>query len=332
MKKSRRIIVSGDPAILNDDLLRGLVESGFEIDRCPEREPSIGDIRAKLPGAVGYLFGGFEYLDVETLRCGDSLRAVSLLGEDAAGFLDLNAAKEMQIQVTNTPGATTNAVAEFIIAEMLAHGRRMAQVICPSSSGTENHSNRQARELSSQQIGIVGLGRIGLKVAQSLRTAFGASVCYWNRSRKKDVEDALGIQYKDLNSLMGSSDFIVITIASDNSTEGLLGSPELNLLPFGSSLICVSKSRVLDFRVLLDLLKIGHLDSAWIDWFDRKFHLDQISDSQLTRDIESCNGRLHLSAHVANDTKDAWDRMSTMATRSLHSLLTSRSDQYEVRS
>lgn len=330
MTKNGRIIVTGSPDVLTNDLLGDLTRAGFEIDRLPEREPSIAQIRKKLPGAVGYLFGGFEFLDSETLSVADSLRVVSLLGEDAPGFLDLGKAKNLGIKVSNTPGATTQAVSEFVIAEIMANSRGLVDIFCPSKHDSEESSEEKVREISSQTVGIIGLGRIGKSIAGSLRRAFGTKVVYWNRTPRPEAEEALDIEYRDLKQLVQNSDVLVISIASHTDTELLLDRALLEQLKDGSSLFCISKSRVVDLVALIDQLRGGKVRSAWLDWVDKRFHAERSSVPEFEGLLRACPEGLRISGHVANDTIEAWSRMAKMASGSLRNLLVDGSDKFEV--
>lgn len=176
------------------------------------------------------------------------LKLINILAT-AYGTVDLKAAAERNIPVTNLAGYSTEAVAEFTIAAILHEIRGIAEGLRRANSENYDFTGIKARELKGSNFAVVGLGSIGNRVAE-LAAGFGANVSYWSRSDK-----SVQFRRQELKDLLKSNDIISVNVAETEDTEKLLNSENLNLIPSGSVLISTVPPSVIDTDALVDRLK-----------------------------------------------------------------------------
>jgi len=124
----------------------------------------------------------------------------------------------------------------------------------------------RARELAGKTVGIVGMGRIGREVAARL-LPFQVSLLYYDvRRLPADEEEALGVSYAELETLLRESDLVTLHLPLTPETRGLLGRRELMLMKRGAFLINTARAKVVDEEALVEALQ-GHLGGAAIDVF-----------------------------------------------------------------
>ena len=183
------------------------------------------------------MYDGKGIIDEETLKAGvkDAVALISLLSTDVnrnvidagqqlklianygAGFnnVDTAYAREKGIDVTNTPHASTNATADLTLGLILAVARRIPEgdQLC-RTVGFDGWAPLffRGREVSGKTLGIIGLGEIGSAVAKRAK-AFDMNVIYTGPNKKADKEQALGVTYADLDTLLETADFISINAA-----------------------------------------------------------------------------------------------------------------------
>ena len=131
------------------------------------------------------------------------------------------------------------------------------------------NTDRLAMDLRGKTLGLVGFGRIAEAVVP-LAQAFGMKVICWTRSPSRERAEELGIEFTDLDQLLGSSDVVSLHLLSTAETNGLLDADRLRLLKPGALLINTARSSLLDEAVLIELLQSGHIGAAGIDVFDNE--------------------------------------------------------------
>src|ERR671917_1553137 len=177
-------------------------------ERPPEREELLDAVR----GVSGVLSTATENLDGELMdAAGEDLRVVANM---AVGYdnVDVEAATERGLVVTNPPGVLDETTADVAFMLLLAAARRLGEGERLLRAGEwEWWGPKQLRGIDvwGKKLGVVGLGRIGRAVARRGR-GFGMEILYHNRSRKEVAEKELGAQYLDLDDLLRESDFVSI--------------------------------------------------------------------------------------------------------------------------
>jgi glyoxylate reductase len=249
------------------------------------------------------------------LATAPKLKVIAFLGVGYTSFVDAEAATALRILVTNTPGVVANSVAEFAVGELIAARRRIVDYIADPSLPQEN-----SRDLQGHAVGVIGLGAVGTRIAEILTKGFGVRVRYFSRTRKPDVESALGITYRPLPKLVGQVESLVIAVPDTPETVAMIN---CDLLAEGTtplSVINLSRPEIIAPDALRWGLRHNRLESVWFDDFYRDNAL-----SELRKD-----SRVKVTPHIGSLTQDARDAMSAMAVISLLNVLHKGSDQYTV--
>ena len=186
-----------------------------------------------------------------------------------AGFdsVDIQAAGERGIYVTNTPGANANAVSELAVMLMLAVGRKL---LCHTESlrsgvWSKNTFLNSSFCLHNKLVGVVGGGHIGRQVAAKVQ-AFGARVQYYDPYRlSPQLEQSSGMTYVPLAELLRTSDIITLHVPLLDSTRHMIGAQELQSMKPGAILINTARGGLVDDTALAAAVRTGHLSGAGLD-------------------------------------------------------------------
>jgi D-3-phosphoglycerate dehydrogenase / 2-oxoglutarate reductase len=209
--------------------------------------------------------GGFEALVVRstkvtaaTIEAADSLELIVRAGA-GTNTIDVAAASEVGIYVTNVPGRNAVAVAELTMGLLLAIDRRIADNVADLRTGSWNKASySQADGLFGKVMGIVGLGEIGIAVAERA-AAFGLHIQAIRKERDEATEErikAIGIALVDsLEELVETSDIVSIHVPATSETESMFDSRMLARMKEGAILLNTSRGDIVDEAALLDALE-----------------------------------------------------------------------------
>ena len=201
---------------------------------------------------------------------GGSLQVVANFG---VGYdnIDLDAARARGVRVTNTPGVLKDATAELAVALMLAAARRIAEADATVRSGAWARSGANeliGRELAGATVGLVGLGRIGRRVAELLR---GFEVRLLVTSRSSSAPP--GTERLELLDLLAASDFVSLHVPLTAETRHLIDADALAAMKPGAILVNTSRGGVVDTVALIDALASGRLGAAGLDVYEDEPHV-----------------------------------------------------------
>lgn len=185
----------------------------------------------------------------------DSAPNLKYTGILATGYnrIDTSYAKSKNIIVCNIPGYATESVAEFVFGMILEHLRAIEKAKQVARQGDYSGNGFVACEMRGKQFGIIGLGRIGSRVAE-LALAFGAKVSYWSKNRKKDMEKK-GIEYKSIDALIKKNDFLSLHLSKAKETVKILNKKRINAIKKGAVVINVAPMELIDLSALTNRLK-----------------------------------------------------------------------------
>jgi lactate dehydrogenase-like 2-hydroxyacid dehydrogenase len=194
------------------------------------------------------------------------LEIISVFGVGYDG-IDVAAARERGVAVTNTPDVLNDEVADLAIALVLSVSRRIPQADRYVRSGQwANGPMPLARKVSGARLGIVGLGRIGMAIAKRAE-AFGMSIAYTARSEKA----ASGYRYfPSAEALAREVDFLVVITPGGAATRKLIDSKVLQALGKDGYLINVARGSVVDEAALIEALQHGTIAGAGLDVFENE--------------------------------------------------------------
>ncbi|MFL2897539.1 MAG: 2-hydroxyacid dehydrogenase [Candidatus Pelagibacter sp.] len=206
-------------------------------------------------GCDGVLSALTDKLDKKTInKLPDS---VKILSNFAVGFgnIDLEAAKERNIIVTNTPEVLTDATAEIGILLILGACRRASEGIQGAKDANWKWSADYliGKQLTGARLGILGMGRIGQKIA-NIAKSLGMVVHYHNRSKLSSEKEQGSIYHDNLKSLMEVSDVLSVCCPASKETINLINKETLEYLPKGAVVTNVARGDIVDDEALIDAL------------------------------------------------------------------------------
>lgn len=245
--------------------LPGELRTHYTADFPPSREELLESVR----GAEAIISLVTDRIDAEVLdAAGDQLKVVANV---AVGYdnIDLGAAAERGVLVTNTPGVLDEAVADLTLALILATTRRVAEGDRFIRTGTEwiwSPEGYVGLDISAgATLGIVGLGRIGMAVAQRAQ-AFGMKIIATGRRAHGDDARSLGVSpASSLNELLSAADIVSLHCPLTEDTKHLIGAQQLQAMKPGSYLINTARGPLVDEEALADAIESGHLGGAGLD-------------------------------------------------------------------
>ncbi len=246
-----------------------LLEQRFEVSQ-GGLDVTREQLEEMVPGAIALVPDPSVPVDGELLDlCGEQLEVVSNF---AVGYdnVDLEACSDRGIVVTNTPGVLTEATAELALMLTLSAGRLAGDAERDLRSGLWTGWNPGAYlglELRGATVGVVGLGRIGLRYAEMV-SALGAEVLYTASSRKVEAEEQFGFGWTDLEDLLRRSQVVSIHAPGGEGTRGMIGRRELELIGPEGVLINTSRGTLVDSDAVAEALEEGRLAAAGLDVYD----------------------------------------------------------------
>jgi D-3-phosphoglycerate dehydrogenase len=299
MSKLRRILLGPSSFGALDSSPRSvLVDAGFELVENPFRRRLTRDeLGALLDSSVVGLIAGLEPLDRDVLQA-SSLRVVSRCG---AGMfnVDVLAAEELAIRVCSTPDGPTVAVAELTLSAMLSILRGTHRMDAAMHAG--DWPKTIGGQLEGRTVVVVGLGRIGRRVAQ-LVAAFGARIIAVDPMAAASADGEC--EFRSLQDAL--PDAGVVTLHCSGETE-VLGAAELAQLPRGAFVLNCARGGVVNEAALLSALDSGHVAGAWLDCFVEEPYTGPLRG----------HAQVLLTPHVGSYTRECRLKMETQAARNL---------------
>lgn len=199
----------------------------------------------------------------------DRLPGLRLIAQTGmrGGHLDLDAATERGILVAGTGGAGPHSAAstvELTVGLMIAAMRRLPFGDAELRAG--RWSQFVGRELAGRRLGILGLGRIGTRVAEICR-AIGMDVLAWGPTLTPERATAAGVAYRPLDDLLGEADVVSIHLRLSPESRGLLDRARLARLKASALLVNTARGAIVDEAALVEMLRDGRLWGAALDVF-----------------------------------------------------------------
>ncbi|MEK7507305.1 MAG: D-glycerate dehydrogenase [Patescibacteria group bacterium] len=260
-----------------------------------------------------------EKIDSEIMDAG--LPTLKIIANYAVGFdnIDLAAAKQRSIMVTNTPDVLTNTVAEHTFALMLAIAHRIAEADRFSRAGKYSAWGPElllGADVSGKTLGVIGLGRIGSRVAYHAVRGFEMKVLYTDIQPSGDFEKEFGAVFAaNIDELLSQSDFVSIHVPLLDSTRHLINAERLKMMKPTAYLINTSRGPIVDEAALAAALKNATIAGAALDVFENE---PQIHPGLLTLE------NVILTPHIASATRETRDKMAILAAENIIEALEGR--------
>jgi glyoxylate reductase len=286
----------------------------FDLTVLSEAPPARDELLEAAEGAVGVLSNVTEKMDAEFMdAAGDGLRIIANM---AVGYdnVDVEAAGERGIVVTNTPGVLDETTADTAFMLLLAAARRLGESERTLRAGRWEWWGPKlfvGVDVWGKTLGIVGMGRIGQAVARRGR-GFGMEILYHNRSRNEEAEEELDARYADLDELLEIADFVSVHTPLTEETRHLLGPEELEKMKPTAVLVNTSRGPVVDEEALADALADGRIFAAGLDVYEEepKVHPKLLG-------LENAV----LAPHIGSGSRETRDGMAVLAAENIVAVL-----------
>lgn len=251
-----------------------------------------------------------EKIDDELIRAAPRLRVVANM---AVGFdnIDVPAATRRGVLVTNTPEVLTETVADFAFTLMLASSRRLVEADTLTRAGewkTWSPLMLAGQDMHHATLGLVGVGRIGAAVARRAK-GFEMRVIYYDVVRRPDLEQSLGIEFRDLNEVLREADFISVHVPLTEQTRHLISRDQFRLMKKTAVFVNTSRGPVVDQAALAEALRTRTIYAAGIDVFEKE---PVPADDPLLR-----LDNVIVAPHIASASIPTRTRMATLAAENL---------------
>ncbi|MCH4391301.1 MULTISPECIES: 2-hydroxyacid dehydrogenase family protein [Staphylococcus] len=255
----------------------------------------------------------------------DSASNLKIIANYGAGFnnVDVKYAREKDIDVTNTPKASTASTAELTFGLVLAVARRIVEG--DKLSRTQGFDGWaplffRGREVSGKTIGIIGLGEIGSAVAKRAK-GFDMDILYTGPHQKKEKEREIGAKYVDLNTLLENADFITINAAYNPDLHHMIDTEQFKLMKSTAYLINAGRGPIVNEEALVKALEDKEIEGAALDVYE--------FEPEITEGLKSLDNVV-ITPHIGNATYEARDMMSKIVANDTIKKLNGENPQFIV--
>lgn len=298
---SKIVISTSSFGFDHNPVIQQLRAQGFTVTGNPyQRKLTEDEIITLLDNDTIALLAGVEPLTERVLTSASALRVIARCGTGMDN-VDLEAARQLNINVSNTPEAPAQAVAELTLGLMLDCLRQI------------NHTDRSVRQgewprsqgklLAARTVGVIGLGYIGRRVA-ALCQAFGAEVIAHDPHLQQTLAE---IKLVPLTTLLEQADLITLHLPYSSSVHHLINADVITRMKPGTILINTARGGLIDENALCSALNSGHIGAAALDSFEQEpYHGPLCRYNQMI-----------LTSHIGSLARETRQRMELEAAENL---------------
>lgn len=232
-----------------------------------------------------------------------------VIGRAGAGTdnIDTAFAAERGIHVLPVPGGNEVAVAELVLGLMLALARKIVPAAEASRQGKWAKSKLMGLELCGETLGVLGLGRIGSRLAR-MALAFDMKVIGHDPYIEARAFAGSGIEVVPFETVLEQARFLSVHVPLSETTRGLVGRDELARMRPDAYIVQCARGGVVDEEALADALEAGRLAGAGLDVFENEPHIPE----RLAQ-----NPRVIATPHIGGSTEQAQDKIAAVLAREL---------------
>jgi D-3-phosphoglycerate dehydrogenase len=262
--KHYRVLVTPTSYGKNEPALKTQLEAevGEVVYNTTGRPLSADELLTLIPEVDGYI-AGLDTINRQVIQTADRLKVIARYGV-GVDAVDLGAARERGIIVTNTPGANSGSVAELAVGLMISLARNITTAAKATRSG--QWPRLKGLSLDNKVVGLVGFGAIGQQVARKLH-GFDCRIIAYDPVADVEVATQLGVELQPRLEVITQADFISLHLPLLPETQGMVNEGFLNRMKPGAYLINTSRGELIDEDALFQALKSDHLAGAALDCF-----------------------------------------------------------------
>jgi D-3-phosphoglycerate dehydrogenase len=277
------------------------------------------EILARLPDYDALIVRSQVQVDAAAFAAGSRLLVVGRAGVGVDN-IDLEAATRAGVTVVNAPTANTIAAAEHTLALLYALARRVPAADASLRRGEWQRAQFMGTELRGRKLGIVGLGRIGMAIADRAR-AMEMELLGSDPYVTEDAAAQHGVRLATLPELLATADAVTLHVPLTHATRAMIGARELALMKPTAVLVNVARGGVVDEAALADALAGGRLAGAAIDVFEH----EPPTDSPLLHAPNTV-----LTPHLGASTEEAQAKVAVETAAQVLDVLAGRPARYAV--
>lgn len=221
--------------------------------------------------------------------------------------IDLDACKELGIEVVNSPTALSESVAELVFAMILSFERNIVRADNSMKEGLWIKKKLKGFELHGKTLGIIGFGRIGSHMAK-IAAGFGMRVIGYDVHWDEGIAQKFGVEFWDKDLLLQESDYISLHVPLLPQTRGMISKRELGMMKESALLVNTARGGIVDEAALYDALEAGTIRGACLDVYESEppedsplLHLDNVL----------------LTPHIGASTSEAQDKAGVIIAEKL---------------
>ena len=293
------VVPSDDPAQCQGSPRMAELSAIAEVKIFPTRCDSF-DLQIERAQGATTIINSRSYLEwrSEAFELLPELRFISVCGI-GTDSIDLEAARERGITVSNIPGKTAPVVAEHAFGLMFAAAKRAAWYTEMTRQG--HWVKQDGVFLGDKTVGIVGTGNIGAEMAR-ICNAFGMNVIAYTFNPSDERAERLGVRFVELDELMASSDVITIHTKLTPDSEKMIGAHEIGLMKPEAILVNVARGPIVDETALVEALNAGRISGAALDVFEN----EPLPEGSPIMECE----QVILTPHIADMTPEGLDLLN----------------------
>lgn len=256
-----------------------------------------------------------DTIDQALLDYAQQSNRLKMIANMGIGFsnIDTLCAKKYNIAVTNTPTEDAfEATAEATVALLLSIARRIPALHMERNNLSEDPAPSFARptavSVRHKTTGIIGMGRIGSRVAKTMHHGFNNQIIYYDICAKPDLDNYIHSKLVNLPYLMANSDFICVNMPLHCDTKNLINAEMISLMKNHATFINTSRAELVDEHALIARLNAGRLHGAGLDVYGNQVN-------NITED------NIALTSHFANFEDQAYNAMTDLVAKNVISVL-----------
>lgn len=251
---------------LDENSVNKMKDAGLDITVKTGMTPD--ELKATIPGFDVIVIRSATKVRKEIIDAGSNLKLIVRAGVGLDN-VDLDAAKVKNIEVKNTPGVTTNSVAEHTLGLMLALARNIPQGAASIKAGNWDRKKYAGFELKDKTLGLIGFGRIGQDVGK-LASAFGMNIVAYDPILKPEVIKEYGAKPVPLDELLKTSDYISLHVPLTPETKHMINAETILKMKKGVRIVNCARGGTIDEEALAGAIKEGHVSGAAFDVYENE--------------------------------------------------------------
>lgn len=254
------------------DALQQRLEDHFTVTRVNNLSPETVQQHADAFASAVGLLGSSEKVDAALLDKMPALRATSTISVGYDNF-DVDALNARNVLLMHTPTVLTETVADTLMALVLSSARRVVEVAERVKAGEWTKSigpDWFGTDVHGKTLGIVGMGRIGLALAQRAHFGFNMPILYNARRQHKEAEERFNARYCELDTLLQEADFVCLILPLTDETHHLMGKAQFEKMKKSAIFINAGRGPVVDEQALIAALENGEIHAAGLDVFEQE--------------------------------------------------------------